>query len=813
ALVVAVEKELDKLDEEKKTAWRNSIVGADVPAAASESNSLAETSSEPRRAASEVESTWIAPISAAAGEEVRGYDVFEPTVEQPVPASTREEPESTEASRSHENPIAPSDSIAEVEVADPAPKEELETPAPVVEAPEERFRDSALEAPGQALTPQAQPYDSDSQSEVETTELAGVQEHSDTEAEPFVDVQQASPLVSEASLEEFETAAPVEEATKEPLKDLHASDDEFEMLRNGVSLLDSHFLERFFMVVTLRTPMVDPPMVDPSSKKKRKRTLDGDDDRTDAQQTGEASRPRRRPQKTASISTLMNGMGIDSPPKAGSEEKRTLKRKKSLRKDHSLASVMDVDAAAEKEAVEEVHGRQKRLRKEPSVVEPPIVPPPPTKPKTEVPVSEDPDTIMGGGKGEKKKKKKGKEVAESGQDELAAGPSGSAPTLTPLQAAMKEKLQGSLFRQYNETIYKSDSKTFHEMVKKDPKVFTEYHVGFRHQVTSWPTNPVEHYISTLSSYPKRTMVVDLGCGDAALAKALVPKGFNVLSFDIVSDGEWVIEADVCDKVPLPGSQVGGGRVVDVVICALSLMSTNWPQCIRETRRILKDSGELKIAEVTSRFTNVKDFISLVESLGFQLTKQEQPTTHFTLFDFKVSAPPNPPISAKDWKAILKKGPTMLKPCEYKRSQPPAVYRKMLSSITKSGILAAAARPMRSVPATLAVGARRGYHEKVINHYEKPRNVGSLPKTDKDVGTGLVGAPACGDVMKLQIRVDDKYVGEIPLQPAAPGGSPERNIDPSSPLPFPHHSGIISDVKFKTFGCGSAIASSSYLTER
>ncbi|KAF7776073.1 hypothetical protein Agabi119p4_4466 [Agaricus bisporus var. burnettii] len=74
-----------------------------------------------------------------------------------------------------------------------------------------------------------------------------------------------------------------------------------------------------------------------------------------------------------------------------------------------------------------------------------------------------------------------------------------------------------------------------------------------------------------------------------------------------------------------------------------------------------------------------------------------------------------------------------------------------------------------------------YHEKVISHYEKPRNVGSLPKNDTDVGTGLVGAPACGDVMKLQIRVDDN--------------------------------GIISDVKFKTFGCGSAIASSSYMTER
>ncbi len=70
---------------------------------------------------------------------------------------------------------------------------------------------------------------------------------------------------------------------------------------------------------------------------------------------------------------------------------------------------------------------------------------------------------------------------------------------------------------------------------------------------------------------------------------------------------------------------------------------------------------------------------------------------------------------------------------------------------------------------------------LLDHYSSPRNVGSMAKTDVDVGTGLVGAPACGDVMKLQIRVD----------PA---------------------SNRISDVKFKTFGCGSAIASSSYLTE-
>ncbi len=74
-----------------------------------------------------------------------------------------------------------------------------------------------------------------------------------------------------------------------------------------------------------------------------------------------------------------------------------------------------------------------------------------------------------------------------------------------------------------------------------------------------------------------------------------------------------------------------------------------------------------------------------------------------------------------------------------------------------------------------------YSDKVIDHYENPRNVGSFDKNDETVGTGMVGAPACGDVMKLQIKVDDA-------------------------------TGIITDAKFKTYGCGSAIASSSLVTE-
>lgn len=88
--------------------------------------------------------------------------------------------------------------------------------------------------------------------------------------------------------------------------------------------------------------------------------------------------------------------------------------------------------------------------------------------------------------------------------------------------------------------------------------------------------------------------------------------------------------------------------------------------------------------------------------------------------------------------------------------------------------------MTTAVESCVVGSSAKYHKNVLDHYENPRNVGSLDKEDKQVGTGLVGAPACGDVMKLQIKVDEE--------------------------------GKIVDAKFKTFGCGSAIASSSLATE-
>lgn len=112
---------------------------------------------------------------------------------------------------------------------------------------------------------------------------------------------------------------------------------------------------------------------------------------------------------------------------------------------------------------------------------------------------------------------------------------------------------------------------------------------------------------------------------------------------------------------------------------------------------------------------------------------------------------------------------------------PAPAGRLISSAVRPPFISQARTAAIAQSSAAVPSSRRSYHEKVLDHYNNPRNVGSMSKNAADVGTGLVGAPACGDVMKLQIKVD-----------------------PTNET--------ITDVKFKTFGCGSAIASSSYLTE-
>ena len=140
--------------------------------------------------------------------------------------------------------------------------------------------------------------------------------------------------------------------------------------------------------------------------------------------------------------------------------------------------------------------------------------------------------------------------------------------------------------------------------------------------SSWPSPPLPHLISLLTPLPPKTFIVDLGCGDAGLAKALIPQGKIVLSYDLVGDsgvpedslnGGWVVEADFLEAVPLPGRQglsnvdnnkadvenkkrkeskdkntsSTASEVVDIVVCCLSLMGVNWVGGIYEACRILK----------------------------------------------------------------------------------------------------------------------------------------------------------------------------------------------------------------------------------
>lgn len=122
------------------------------------------------------------------------------------------------------------------------------------------------------------------------------------------------------------------------------------------------------------------------------------------------------------------------------------------------------------------------------------------------------------------------------------------------------------------------------------------------------------------------MIADIGCGDAQIAQDLSQKGYKVISYDLVSVNEWVVAAQCAGVIPLPGSgddKKTHAAVVDIAVCCLSLMGTDWIKQIQEARRVLKAKGQLKVAEVTSRFGKggPSAFAKAVESVGFKLLKQ------------------------------------------------------------------------------------------------------------------------------------------------------------------------------------------------
>jgi ribosomal RNA-processing protein 8 len=245
-----------------------------------------------------------------------------------------------------------------------------------------------------------------------------------------------------------------------------------------------------------------------------------------------------------------------------------------------------------------------------------------------------------------------------------------------LQNAFKARLSGSRFRILNEELYTKTSEESFERFSQNPELFEQYHEGFRHQVESWPVNPVDVIVRWLSSKYQKSQcdVADFGCGDAQLANDLLKikrKGetpFTVHSFDLVSPNKLVTACDMAN-VPLKN------KSVDVCVFCLSLMGTNLADFIREAHRVLKDDGKVKIAEVRSRIEyshskssskasdkdttkkagTLSEFVDVLNDLGFKCTKKDLSNKMFLVLELE-----------KTGKAPNKKLEFSAKPCIYKR---------------------------------------------------------------------------------------------------------------------------------------------------
>ncbi|KAJ3090943.1 25S rRNA (adenine645-N1)-methyltransferase [Quaeritorhiza haematococci] len=291
--------------------------------------------------------------------------------------------------------------------------------------------------------------------------------------------------------------------------------------------------------------------------------------------------------------------------------------------------------------------------------------PSPSKESTSEPSSNIPSNTTKpshGPKQPKKKQKQPKNTDATSKNSTKDLPSSSSEVndstsstntskLTPLQQQMQKKLAGAQFRWINEKLYTTESSNSLELFKEKPHLFDIYHEGFRTQVHHWPVNPIDVFISHLQKKPAGTVVADLGCGEAKIARTLMGGegsdsnkkdakgkkrkgdttqeglGITVHSFDLVAPNKYVTVADIA-KVPLSSDSV------DVAIFCLSLMGTNYMDFIREAHRILKSGGELKIAEVVSRLENVKEFIDALSNCGFRLRSKDDSNKMFILLEFR-----------------------------------------------------------------------------------------------------------------------------------------------------------------------------------
>ncbi|XP_063289499.1 ribosomal RNA-processing protein 8 [Pelobates fuscus] len=216
-----------------------------------------------------------------------------------------------------------------------------------------------------------------------------------------------------------------------------------------------------------------------------------------------------------------------------------------------------------------------------------------------------------------------------------------------LRSRMEKRLSSARFRYINEELYTSDSSKARSLFENDPEAFVIYHSGFSQQVQHWPVNPIMEVIKYVKNRPPSLVVADFGCGDALLARSVRNK---VHSFDLVALNDRVT---VCDIAQVPLSD----ETVDVAVFCLSLMGTNLSEFLQEANRVLKMEGVLLVAEVSSRFDDVRQFLSAMAQLGFKNVTKNTDSSYFFLFEFsKIGMP----------RDCVKHPGLSLKPCLYKK---------------------------------------------------------------------------------------------------------------------------------------------------